>query len=92
MAPADSDPNLFSCWDCSELVLVPFDEPALDIYTEESEGGCQIHDVSFPESDDAGDKASSAQRLKLHIEVIQGVERLKFQYYFETFGELAIPK
>ncbi len=95
--PAEHDGSTpFSCWDCSELMLVPFDAPAPNFDAEddtEYEGPkCQIHDV-IPMDESEGDEESCTrdQRLKLHVEVPRQTSRLKFQYYFETFGEVVVP-
>lgn len=32
-----------------------------------------------------------AQRLKLHVQVPEGIKRVKPQYYFEAFGDIALP-
>lgn len=87
----------FNLWDPEELELVRFEAPARDFDSDaQSEADapqCVIHGVSMADAGgETADKTPSAQRLKLHVEVPPGVERLKFQYYFESFGDLQLPR
>lgn len=102
--PAVSDGSTpFSCWDSTELLLVPFDAPTPDINAAEASDydgpQCHIHDVTYvepsdkdsDENSDENDESQRTQRLKLHVEVPEQTNRLKFQYYFETFGDVIVP-
>ena len=87
--------NLFQCWDCSELLLVPFDAPKPSFDSEEDtyESGCHVHAVEPLETEEEiAEKQRGDLRLRLHVGVPAEVRRLKFQYYFETFGEVLVPK
>jgi hypothetical protein len=94
--PANAeDCTPFACWDSSELQLVAFDAPAPTYDSESSdehEGPqCEVHDVQCLDSENEDSKRSGAQHLKLHVAVPEGLTRLKFQYYFETFGDVTLP-
>lgn len=92
----------FQCWDCTELELVSFSAPERSVETYSSEAGsehqCAIHSVvpvdeaGAQGSEDEAGKSDGAQRLRLHVEVPQAWEHLKFQYYFESFGEVRVPQ
>lgn len=92
ISPKDLDGTTpFRSWDPNELLLISFDKspPSLDDEaTSEDDGvGCKVHEVSEVEnSDDA-----SHQRLRLHVEIPAQLRHLKFQYYFETFGDITLP-
>lgn len=101
IVPKESEGDTpFQCWDSTELELVSFDAPvrtmddeALD--SDESES-CRVHHVEYleapdgAEAEDAG-KALGGQKLRLHVEVPKHLTRLKFQYYFESFGDVRVP-
>ena len=42
--------------------------------------------------DDYGGKVHGPHRVRFVIGVKHGVEKLRFQYYFEQFGEVIVPK
>lgn len=81
-----------------------FEEPEPES-EEQNAKPCTIHNVSVlegtegtegksegeSEGEEAG-KAAGAQRLKLHVELPKEIDRVKFQYYFETFGDLPVPR
>lgn len=90
----------FTHWEPGELLLVPIDKDTSNIADDDDdaddEGVCIIHDEkiwsdgSFVEDEDC--KYGGEQRLQLTIGVKPGAGKLKFQYYFEGFGEVEIPK
>ena len=90
----------FQCWDCTELEVVSFDAPDRSMDDDEIEcdvtESCHVHNVELLESsdsmelDDAG-KEQGPQKLRLHVEVPKHLTRLKFQYYFESFGDIRVP-
>lgn len=83
----------FSSWNPHELTIIPFDAKAPDIDSDGSaDYGCEIHEISFitdQKGEEREDKTAST-RLKLYIEIPERADRLKFLYYFETFGDLQI--
>jgi len=83
----------FTHWEPSELSLVHFTEDTAETDCESVE--CLIHDLKIHSDgkivDYEGDKYTGPQRLQLLIGVKADVERLKFQYYYEGFGEVVLP-
>ena len=87
----------FGHWEPGELRLVrpesqlrpESDEPADD------DDACEISGIQINEEsawkDDEGMKFAGAQRLRMRIAVLPGVQRLKFRYYFEEFGVVELP-
>lgn len=85
----------FTHWDLDDLRLVPFDlkiskdnddnDDSVDIKESqvESEGGFVTPD---------GSKFPGQQKLRMLIAVKPGVSRLKFRYYFESFGDIKLKK
>jgi hypothetical protein len=85
----------FSNWSPSELVLVK-PESKLRIHgRDDDDDSCEVkrvevyHAGQFQEDDGASYPGS--QRVLLWVGVRPGVTRLKFRYYFEDFGEVALP-
>lgn len=95
ITPAPSDGTTpFHCWDYSELQLVPFEAPAPDFDAEtsgECEGSqCHIHQVTPLDVSEENDSCTGGQRFRMHVEIPEQTNRLKFQYYFETFGDVTV--
>lgn len=84
----------FSTWELGELLLVkpgakgPMDDGEEDdaIRLDRLE---VLLDGSFQK--DEGYKLPGPQRLRARIAVPPDLERLKFRYYFEDFGEVSLP-
>jgi hypothetical protein len=92
--PKDST-GKFTHWEPGELrlTLPEFhismgDEPGIE------DDACEISELKHEEDGvfkaDEGFKFSGAKRLKMTLGVREGVSRLKFNYYFEEFGEVAL--
>lgn len=83
----------FRLWEPGELALIG---PGENLFSDKPADSCVIasRSVSFLDGtpDEDGYKIHGARRMKLVIGVRPGVERLRFQYYFEKFGKVAIPK
>jgi hypothetical protein len=86
----------FTAWEPDELILVPLNFKANDIEKAFDSEACMIHnlkvfaDCQFAEDEDC--KYEGSQRLHLHIGVQPDKHELKFQYYFEQFGQITLPK
>jgi hypothetical protein len=85
----------FTLWEPAELLLVPFhaDDNKLDEDTE-NQGyveHCEIYeDGKFVDRD--VQKLEGRQRVRLLFSIPQGLRRVKFRYYFESFGQLELPE
>jgi len=86
----------FSCWELGELRLTRPDfriDPNSDESSEDD--SCQISELQYEEEglfkNDEGFKFAGPKRLKMTLGVREGVDRLKFQYYFEEFGTVQLP-
>jgi hypothetical protein len=86
----------FSCWEIGELRLTRPDfhiDPNSDESTEDDT--CTISELRYEEDgvfkDDEGFKFGGPKRLKMTLGVREGIDRLKFQYYFEEFGSVQLP-
>ena len=97
--PKEEDTCGFRHWEPGELLLVHADKNVGELDQDDDlvgEGLCLIHDLKYQENgsfvDDDGIKFEGEQRLKLLIGAQPEAERLKFQYYFEAFGEVTLPK
>jgi hypothetical protein len=86
----------FSHWEPGELRLT---RPEHHVSTGEEasaeDDSCEISELQYEEDGafkaDEGFKFAGPKRLKMTIGVRQGVSRLKFDYYFEEFGDVALP-
>lgn len=95
-APTPDGTTPFASWDPHELMVVPFDLPPVKFDATdaepEKEHNCQVHNVTYLRAN--GEPAAEdepSDRLRLHIGVPKETRRLKFQYYFEMFGDLKMP-
>jgi hypothetical protein len=86
----------FSHWEPGELRLTrpehhvsTGDEPSTE------DDSCEVSELQYEEDGvfkaDEGFKFEGPKRLKMTLGVREGVGRLKFGYYFEEFGEVALP-
>jgi len=95
ITPRSNAGGAFKLWEASELVLLPASTVISRL--EDMEGGIPVRLVKMWDgkewgSDDPG-KYEGAQRLRLLVAVKPEVERrMKFQYYFETFGDVQLPR
>ena len=87
----------FGAWEPGELRLVR-PESVLDMNPDtpsDNDDTCEIESIEVQEDGafkpDEGMKFPGAQRLKLLLAVKPGASRLKFRYYFEEFGSVALP-
>lgn len=84
----------FTCWEPGELSLIK-PETKVDVDNASGDDACQIESVEVEQDGqfqaDEGMKFPGPQRVKLNIAVAPGVNALKFQYYFEEFGEVLLP-
>jgi hypothetical protein len=93
-----SDPKgPFSLWEPGELRLVR-PESVLRPYSNEpddEDNACTITRIQIEDEgqwkDDEGMKYGGAHRLRLHLAAQHGVQKLKFRYYFEEFGNITLP-
>jgi len=97
ITPAASQ-GAFKHWEPGELLLVHPDKKTEFDAAREDDGDddlCVIHDLDIFQDgayvNDDGMKFEGPVRLKLHIGVKPGTPRLKFQYYFESLGDVRIP-
>jgi hypothetical protein len=85
----------FTHWGPGELMLTradfvfnPTDEDSKE------DDACKIEEVQYEEDGafkaDEGLKFAGPLRLKMTLAVREGVDKLKFQYYFEQFGEVQL--
>lgn len=94
-----SDPKgSFSLWEPGELRLVR-PESVLRPYSDEpddEDNACTITRIQIEDEgqwkDDEGMKYGGAHRLRLHLAAQHGVQKLKFRYYFEEFGNITLPQ
>jgi hypothetical protein len=91
-----ADKSPFGCWEPGELRLVS-PEAVLnpkDPEADDSDDTCEIKSVELEQEGafkpDEGLKFQGPQRLKLLIAVKPGTAALKFRYYFEQFGSVAL--
>jgi hypothetical protein len=81
----------FTMWEPGELRLV---KPETES-PEDEDNSCRIAKVQIYDGqafqDDEGLKFGGPQYLRLHIGVDPAISRLRFLYYFEAFGDIAIP-
>lgn len=79
----------FQMWEPGELQLAPPSEAEVD-----PESGYSLEDLriwqngSFQEDD--GGKYEGEQRIEFLVGVPEGMDRLRFVYYFEQFGEMRL--
>jgi hypothetical protein len=93
--PKDSA-GKFSHWEPGELRLT---RPEHHVSTGEErspeDDSCEVSELQYEEDGmfkaDEGFKFEGPKRLKMTLGVLEGVSRLKFDYYFEEFGEVALP-
>lgn len=90
----DSRGQGFTMWEPGELMLAGPDAAA-DAIDEDEDEICYVHDVAVWQGDafrlDDEGKYEGPQRIRMHVGIKSGTERLKFRYYFELFGDVAIP-
>lgn len=81
-------------WEPGELRLVRLDA-AVGPDADDEDDVCEVGEIHYEENGewkvDDGIKLPGPQRLRLQLAVREGFRRLKFQYYFESFGEVALP-
>lgn len=87
----------FSCWELGELRLARPDFH-IDPHSDESgseDDACTISELKYEEDglfkEDEGFKFAGPKRLKMTLGVREGVNNLKFHYYFEEFGSVQLP-
>lgn len=84
----------FTCWEPGELSLIKR-ETKVTVDNADGDDACQIESVEVEQDGqfqaDEGMKYGGPQRLKFNIAVAPGTDALKFQYYFEEFGEVVLP-
>lgn len=89
----------FTHWEPGEMRLVPLEVRREDPLADDS--GDPEADISelgaievFEDGawrKDEGEKFVGPMRVRFHVALVPGFERLKFRYYFEDFGELVLP-
>lgn len=92
ITPKDSQ-GPFHHWDLSEVEAV---RHALKVtFNSQDDGSCVVREAialvgdAREEGDDT--KYAGARRVRMVLGVKPGVNRLKFKYYFETFGDIRLP-
>jgi len=86
----------FTHWEPGELMLTRVDYH-FNPNDEESkqDNACRVEELQYEEDGvfkpDEGFKFAGAKRLKMTLVVREGIEKLKFQYYFEEFGQVQLP-
>lgn len=83
----------FSLWEPGEVMMVPMgargDQPGADA------AACRVCSLEVHEDGrfevDCGLKYGGPQRLRLLLAVDRAQRRLQFRYYFEVFGDVALP-
>lgn len=89
-----SQNGAFSHWEPGELRLMPLDA-RIDPENEDQEDICELANVEVFEEGafkpDEGYKFPGSQRLRLLTAIHPAHQRVKFAYYFETFGNLTLP-
>jgi hypothetical protein len=86
----------FAHWEPGELRLTQpehhvstGDDPSME------DDSCEISELQYEDGGafnaDEGFKFVGPKRLRMTLGVREGVSRLKFEYYFEEFGEVALP-
>ena len=87
-----SKKQLFDHWEIGELRLVP---PDYDPFKCQEDEACPVESLEVQLegafTPDDGYKLMGPQRLRFVVGVRPGVSKMKFNYYFEKFGELAVP-
>ncbi|MBI2193351.1 MAG: hypothetical protein HYU36_15360 [Planctomycetes bacterium] len=80
----------FTVWEPGELLLV---RPGSAI--DDDDDSCRIESLALQEDGqfkpDEGYKFEGPKRLRMLIGVIPEVRQFQFRYYFETFGQVALP-
>lgn len=86
----------FSHWEPGELLLTRTDyhfNPNDD--QSKTNDSCRISELQYQKDGvfklDEGFKFAGPMRLKMTLGVRENVQKLKFQYYFEEFGEVNLP-
>jgi hypothetical protein len=85
----------FTLWEPAELLLVPFhaDDNKLDEDTDKQGyvEHCEIYeDGKFVDRE--VHKLEGRRRIRLLFSVPEGLRRVKFRYYFESFGKVELPE
>jgi hypothetical protein len=85
-------------YDPSELMLIPFDAKVKMDEDPTSSGGAEANVDTLHLIDDAGGETTDFDKLtgRSHLRAVFACPptlrgRVKFQYYFETFGDLLLP-
>jgi hypothetical protein len=93
ITPAAAPKSGFSLWEPGELSLVP---PGHKPESDEQPDVCKVAAVEIQQDGqwqrDEGMKYGGPQRLRMTVGVDPSVSRLQFQYYFETFGSITVPR
>jgi hypothetical protein len=82
----------FQHWEPGELRLIlPETRPMSD----DEDDTCEVHDIEIEEEgvfrNDEGYKIHGTHKLRMRLAVRPGTPRLRFMYYFETFGNVELP-
>ena len=96
LAPAGVDTGTFDLWEPGELRLIG---EGRNVGEDDDADGDDVADIADVEihhdgawQRDEGMKYPGTQRLRLTIGVLPAATALKFQYYFETFGQVRLPR
>jgi hypothetical protein len=93
--PSPAPGGKFTNWSPSELVLVKPESELLIHGRDDDDDSCEVKRVEVHQEgqfqEDDGASYHGSQRVRLWLGVRPGVSRLKFRYYFEEFGEVALP-
>ena len=93
ITPAAGPKSGFSLWEPGELRLVP---PGYEPEGDEPSEACKVAALELQQDGqwqrDEGMKFGGPQRLRMTVGVEPNVSRLQFQYYFETFGSVNVPR
>lgn len=86
----------FSMWEAGELELAHPDAKATDVGSDDKHDVGTINSIEVWEEgawrEDEGEKYPGAQRVRLLAGVNPGVRRVRLRYYFELFGDVALPE
>ena len=89
-----ADTQAFALWEPGSLLLTPAGTDPEN--SDEEDDDTQVVLVEVLQDGawqrDEGMKYPGAQRLRLTVAADPAASRLQFQYYFETFGEVTLPR
>ena len=96
ITPSAATEGGFGLWEPGELRLIGEGRSVDEAEDVVGDDVADIVDIELHHQDawqrDEGMKYPGPQRLRLTVGVVPDVTALKFQYYFETFGQVRLPR